>query len=695
MNNNSNSNECKEFSLLDFSEFTPPSYEEWKKEAEDSLKGKPIEKIYTKTYEDIELKPIYLQEDIENLTYLQNSIPGVSPFLRADSLLGYKEKSWNIAQELNYSNPKDFNSALKYSLSRGQNSICITNKSDNISQLNKGTEIFDLEDLEIALSDIDLAKFPININFGKDSLTAYSAIIAFCNKNNISINSLKGGLNYDPIAIAVQTGKLDKGIENSILEMNKLVDYSSNFSPDFRVIGINGDVYHNSGANAIQELAISLASAIEYLRQLSSMGLDINKIAQQIRFNFAVGSNFFMEIAKLRSARMLWAKIIESLDANQESAKMNIFTKVSGINKSKLDPNTNMLRNTIESLAAIIGGSNWIQTSPYDDMLNPANEFADRVARNTQVVLKEECNLNDVIDPAGGSWYIEYLTYTLAQKTWDLINNIENQGGVIKALENGFIQELISKTRSARIKNLSTRFDILLGTNKQANLNEEILENNNEKTVTHKKTTKTTCSIIKSNKNISNIDTKLFVSEIIQELSTGTAISAIDSAIFDNKNTWTIKSIPTIRLSEVFEEVRKKASIYKQKHNYLPKILLLNYGTVKDYKARNDFAGDFLRVGGFETISSNSFNNIEEAGRYIIESDYQIVVFCSTDILYQEFIPQLSRLIKKAKPLTNLVLAGYPLDMLEEYKSAGIDEFIHIKANICDVLNKLHDILSV
>jgi methylmalonyl-CoA mutase len=626
-------------------EFSSPPKKDWMLVAEQSLKGKPVEKISSLNYEGVNVQPIYSKEDIETLSQIINSTPGSFPFVRGKNFDGYKTKSWEISQPIIAKDSAEFNAKLKDYLSRGQTSVtCISNDYDNTI-----TNFFPKNSTEFskAFDGIDLKNVPINFFVGQNASKYLEIIDNYIENHNLSWSDIQGGLDFDPIADLVTKGNCNYPLESAFNDLKKHLRKMANSS--FCPVSVSGLPYREGGADAVQELAFILATSVHYLRNLLN-DFDIDYLVKKIRLVLSTGSDFFVEIAKIRAVRMLWAKIIKEFGGNLESQKANIYIKSLEMNKSSLDIYVNMLRNTTEALSSIIGGCDTLELLNFDSTVkNKKSEdlkdiiFSERVTRNTQLVLAEECLLKEVTDPAGGSYYIEYLTNEIAQKSWLLFQEIEKQGGIFESLKLGFPQNEVARTKALRIKNLATRKDVVLGANKYPNLSEsqQITESPEPKSTAH--------------------------------------------------NSQLITPIPKFRASEVFETLRMKAIEFQKKTGKTPKVYICAMGPLSKHKARVDFTTDFLHVGGIETEYNGGFSGYEDAAKAFLESGLNVVVFCSSDEIYTEFVPQLSRLIKKAKPFTKIILAGYPADKIEEYKNAGVDEFIHIKADIVKILQDIYN----
>ncbi|MDS4070628.1 MAG: acyl-CoA mutase large subunit family protein, partial [Candidatus Competibacter sp.] len=470
-----------------FNEFPPTPHEEWRKVIDKFLKGAPFEKrLVTKTYENIDLQPMYRQEDIEGLPHL-DSLPGFAPYLRGTTPLGYVASSWDVAQELPYGTPAAFNDALRADLARGQNAVNLVLDRPTLAGVDAdqaeaddvgkgGLSISSVADLARALDGVDIENTPLFIQASTSALTFTALLAALARKQGKSLAKVRGAIGMDPLGQLARDGRLPRDLDGIYDVMAQLATWARANAPQLQTITVQGSPYHNGGASTTQELALALATAVDYVRAMQARGLGIDDIAPRIRFSLSIGSNFFMEIARLRAARLLWAKIVQAFGGNEASQKMSLHARTSAWNQTVYDPHVNLLRATTEAFSSAVGGCDSLHISPFDELLRVPDEFSRRVARNTHTVLREESHITKTIDPAGGSWYVENLTDSVGRKTWAIFQEVEKQGGMAKALEAGWPQAQIADTAAKRAANLAKRKDIFVGTNMYPNLKETRIE---------------------------------------------------------------------------------------------------------------------------------------------------------------------------------------------------------------------------
>lgn len=701
-------------------DFPPPTYEEWRSAAEAGLKGVPFEKaLVTPTYEGINLQPIYCKKDIAQLPHLEEK-PGSGYYSRGTKVEGFPNHSWEICQAIKYSLPEEFNRAVKHDLQKGQNAIYLVPDKATLLGLDAdeseigqvgadGVSLSTLKEIAEALQDIDLGTYPIHVEAGFQALPMLAAFAALRQSENKPLKLIKGSIDADPLGFLAANGQLPTTWKVLCSRMAATTKWAAANMPLMKTIGVSGVPYHNAGASAVQELGFALATAVEYIDRLRDEDLTIDQIAGNMRFTFAIGPFFFMEIAKLRAGRMLWAKIVESYGGGRESQKTTIHGVMSYYNQTQYDPYVNMLRTTTEAFSAIVGSVDSLQTNPFDETLGLADEFSRRVARNTQIVLNEEAHLGQLIDPAGGSYYVEQLTAEVAQKAWALFREIEKRGGMLNALKEGFPQNEIEAVAEQRKKDLAKRKAIIVGMNSFADVKEKKPE---LRTPDYEQIYKLRIRQLKEQEDAlsKEVHGKLCATlpcvaggcgdEIVQAavdtLTTGGSLGMLSGAWKIGAQTpITIKPLHLHRAAEIFEELRDAVAAFEAKTGAKPKLFLATMGPLSQHKARADFSRGFFEVGGFDVIYPAGFETPQAAVDAAIESGAPAVVICSTDETYPELVPTITKGLKAKNPGIQVVLAGYPKDQVETHKQTGVDSFIYLGADAVAILTDLSKKIGV
>ncbi|VAX27233.1 Methylmalonyl-CoA mutase small subunit, MutA [hydrothermal vent metagenome] len=711
VNDNSEIKLEKTFTLLD--DFTPPTYDEWKEKVLADLKGKPFEKLQTKIIEGITLQPIYTKNDLQKLE-AKDQFPGFVNNIRGSKVSGYLKDSWLVSQNISYGDPAEFNTALKNDLSKGQTAIYMSldkaamlgldadyAKTEDVGR--NGVSISGLNSFSRAMDGINIQKYPLFIQCGFSSVPMLSILNAYCKQERIDIANINGAAEADPITFLASESKLPVSLNFTFEKMSAALSWTKSNAPDIKTINASGLLYNNSGANAVQELSYILASANEYIKKMLEYGFTIDEIIKSLKVTVGIGSSFFTEISKLRALKILWKNLVKPYNAKEESEKVYIHGVTSGFNKTLFDPHINILRVTTEAFSAIMGGIDSLHTSPFDEPFSISNDFSRRIARNTQIILNEEAHFSTPIDPAGGSYFVESLTNELAKSAWKNFQEIEKNGGMIESLKSGIIQDQIRSTVDERNKLISKRKAVIVGTNMYANPTETPIET---KPFDHASLQKKRAEFLQKfrtsgelKKNHSILDklntlTEKEGSEIIDISSQAILEGATLGEITHSHRAGTSKSIAVEKIvphraAEPFEKLRLKVREMEINSGSRPKVFLATIGSIKEYKARADFSRGFFEIAGFEVVYPSGLTEVENAVAETIKSNSKIAVICSTDDKYQEIVPTYVKLLREKNPDIIIVLAGYPKDMVDEYKQNGVDEFIYLGADAYSILNKI------
>ncbi len=691
-------------------EFIPPTYEEWKQAVEAMLKGKPFEKaMFTKTYEDIVLKPIYRQEDVENLSHLKD-LPGENGSVRSTKASGYLKESWAVAQEQTDYLPEDVNATLMTELNRGLTKVNLrvdypSAHGKNPQKLTGkdrfyGTSITTLEDLRTVLKDVSIQHIEIDINAGIMAPAYLSMLKAIAEEREIDSKLLSGCVGLDPLAVLVTDGKLATDLKQALNYMACMTDWAVKHAPNMRTILIDTTPYGDNGATITQELAIAFNTATYYVNEMQERGLSVEDIFSHMQFNITIGSNFFMEIAKLRAFRIMWHNFITSYDEKCQ-VKAYVHAKTSVWNKTKYDAYVNILRTSTETFSAVLGGIDSLQVTHLDELVARPSQFTRRVARNQQIIINEETNMYRLIDPAGGSWYIESMTAEIAEKAWEQFQTYEAEGGILLSLQNDLIQDDVTDVAELKMKNVGSRKDVFVGTNMYANLEEKKIQFdqadldskiqariekiynlvNKDKI---EKASSCSCSCNKQCDCSSGHD-KHILDEISQFFIENGTIAEVYANMWSESEGMTITPLVQQRATSNIEDLREKIENSQVK----PSIFLANYGPLAQFKPRADFSKGFFEVGAYNVINNSGFTSVDEMVKASLESQAKAICICSTDDAYQEFVVEFASKLKAKNNNLTIILAGYPKDQIASYQEAGVDEFIHVKANCYAILNSL------
>lgn len=700
-------------------EFPTAGYDEWQQAAVDSLKGRPFEKLIAPTYEGIPIQPLYRRDDIAGIAATQTN-PGAPPYERGTSAGGYPEQPWAIAQELAVGSPEAFNRAVRFDLEHGQTVVNLlldgptrAGKDPDEAQPGEvghgGVSLATVEDVAAALKGIDLATTPIYVRAGAVTLPLLALLAAHIRRSGHDTTSLQGCLEDDPLGVLAHKGGLPLSLTQAYDEMAQVTRWAQQHAPRLATAAIHTYPWHNAGANAVQELAFALATGAAYLRALGRREIDIETAAPRLRFDFAIGGDFFMEVAKLRAARQLWSQIVAAFGGSEEAQRMRLHGRTARRNKATTDPHANMLRATTEALAAAVGGVDSLHVAPYDEPARPPDEFSRRIARNVQVILQEEAHLTQLIDPAGGSYAVEALTDRLAREAWALFQAVEHRGGMAEALKDGFAQAQIAAVAGKRAANLATRRDVLVGVNQFSNprydasaedeTDYETLYSERAAQISRYRARNDAAIHAAAIARLGEMTTAPATPETIVEAAiaaaaAGATLNEIVRALRPHDGARpAVVPMPLQRTAEPFEALHRTAAAYVETHGRRPRVFLANVGPLRQHRARADFAQSFFEAGGFQIVDNAGFPTPAEAAAAALADGAPALVICSTDETYPEIVPPLAKAIRQAAPDTAIILAGRPAEQIEAHKKAGVDEFIYLGADCVKVnewlLNRL------
>ena len=613
------------------------SIAQWKRTVEAELKGVPFEKkLVTRTFEGVAIQPLYTRVDLANLTATE-SRPGEVPFIRGTRPSGYKKSSWYAAQEIAAATSAEFNASLTADLMHGQD--CVVLDAEKIA-------VDDPQKLASALAGVELTAVPVYLRAGADGTALATGFLELACSRGVTTGRLAGAVTADPMAVWARDGGLPASLDSLYDALASWTRRSAEDAPRLKTIGVDAALWGDAGATAIHELAFALAASAEYLRALAFRKVSPEVAGVRMQFRFAIGPQFFSEIAKFRAFRPLWTRVLSAFGVSPQlasGASMNAVT--GGWNKTRLDQHVNMLRVTTEALSAVLGGVDGLHIAPFDELSARTDDFSRRIARNVHTLIAEEFSFTQTADAAGGSWYVEKLTDEFARKAWELFQDIEGRGGFAAALRAGYPQQLVVKAAAEKADAIAKRRLGLVGTNLFPNLRERPLVH---------------CVAAPAGKVV---------------CASGTAITPVVAC----------------RAAEPFEALREASDAFVARTGARPKVFLAKMGPPLQHKARADFSAGFFATGGFEALAKQAFETAAAAATAAVASGASVVVLCSTDDTYPELVPAFAQAVKAAKPAVTVVLAGLPADaaVVTAFRAAGVDAFIHVRANVPQVLANL------
>lgn len=704
-------------------DFPLPSFEDWKALATGDLKGADYDKkLRWKTLEGIAVEPIYTAENLEGAPHV-GGLPGFPPFERGTAPLHGVSPRWQIRQDCLLPAPEDVNAALRDGLARGNDSISL--RLDNAARQgldgddpqaatlsgSGGCTISSINGLRIALADIDLAKYPVTIRTGGAALPVLGMLIALAEERGIDRKVLVGSVECDPHRKLLRRGSMQGPVDVHYREMADMAAFCQAQCPGIRPVIVNSHSWHNSGCSAVQELGYTLASGVEYLREMIQRGLHVDGALFSMVFSFSVSTNLYMEIAKLRAARLLWAKVAKAFGSENEHAeKMFLHARTSTFTKCADDPYNNMVRTSIEAFAAAVGGVDSMYVAPFDEVLGRPDAFSMRIARNQQILLQEEVALARIVDPTGGSYVIESLTDSLARESWKLLQEVEAEGGLVAALRKGTPQKAVGETAARRREMIESRRQPIVGASSYANPAEQRLGKPpiaREKFVMERRRRLERLKRMRRNSEVRRHLDRLSESvrtgqENLAEIAVeaaregATIAEVLQSMVRDAPGERiAVAPLRTWRASQPWEDLRDAARHYTARSGSIPMIGLVLTGPAGMRLARADFSRGFLAGGGFTTTDIGPAESATEAAVALQQAGAIAAVVCSDDPTYPHFVPSLVDAIKALSLCIPVYVAGNPTESIESLKAAGTAGFIHLRSNAHSVLLEMQTRLGI
>ena len=610
-----------------FTEFTAPTTQEWLDKIEVDLKGADFQKrLVWRTNEGFNVQPFYRREDLANLKAV-DSLPGEFPFVRGNK----KDNNlWFVRQDINAEDAKAANAKALDILNKGVDSLGFKISDDAVSA-----------EFIATLLDGILPQY-VELNFKtcqRHCVELAEILVAYFKEKGYPLADLKGSINFDPIEKILKKGK---DVSPVLAQAKSLIEALKEL-PGYKCINVNSVSLNNAGAYIYQELGYALAWGAEYLNVLTEAGVDATEAAKRIKFNMGVSENYFMEIAKFRAARLLWAQIVKQFEPKCDCAcQMHVCAVTSEYNQTLFDSYVNLLRSQTETMSAALANVDSIIVTPFDKPYEQPTEFAERIARNQQLLLKEEAHFEKLVDVAGGSYTIEHLTDAIAQEGWKLFLAVEESGGFLAEALKGNITNAVNASNDKRHAAAATRKEFILGTNQFPNFTE---------TSEGKQPCGSACCC-------------------------GTATNETE-----------LPKLNTERLASEFEALRLSTEKAKKQ----PIAFMLTIGNLAMRQARAQFSCNFLAAAGYKVMDNLGFKTVEEGVDAALEAKADIVVICSSDDEYAEYaIPAFQYLNGRAM----FVVAGAPA-CSEDLKAAGIENFIHVKSNQLGTLKEYNAKLGI
>ena len=626
-----------------FDQFPPVSTEEWRAKVDVDLKGVPFEKkLVWRTNEGFNVQPMYRLEDIEGLK-TTDSLPGEYPFVR-----GIKtDNDWLVRQEIIADTPEAANAKALEVLDKGVTSLCFKVEEPTA------------EVVAALLKDICLPAVELNFTCCPRKAVALAEVLVDYVKKNGAADTFRGSIDFNPLKRPLAKGKaipVEKMVEMAKALLEAVKDVKG-----LRVLSVNSDMLCNAGAYITQELGYALAWGADLMTLLTDAGVDPTAAACRIKFNMGISTNYFMELAKFRAGRMLWAQIVKQYNPDCECApKMLVHATTSRFNQTIFDAHVNLLRSQTETMSAALAGVDSITVTPFDTPYKTPDDFSERIARNQQLLLKEESHLDKVVDPAGGSYYVETLTVSIANEAWKLFLDVEDKGGFVALANAGEVQKAVNATSEKRLTDVARRKEVLLGSNQFPNFNEMASE----------KLEKCPCGCGCGK----DCDCGCQETGECKCESKCESECSCDCAESEGE----ITKLSTRRAASDFEALR----LATERAANRPKVFMLTIGNLAMRLARSQFSSNFFACAGYEIIDNLGFSTVEEGINAAMEKKADIVCLCSSDDEYADFAPEAFALLDGR---AEFVVAGAPACM-DDLQAKGITNFIHVRSNVLETL---------
>ena len=688
-------------------DFPPVDDATWRRGVDSDLKGAAFEqRMISRGDDGIDLQPLYT-EAVFPTRHDPAGLPGFSPFARAASALGNSGQGWDIRQQPDHPEPAQANAQILDDLANGATSVALRLDAAARHGLDAdapaaadlagrdGVMVSSPADLAQALDRVRPDIAGVWFQAGAAFLPAAALHVAAAEAGGIPIASLRGGFGADPLGTLMQFGSLPVPLEHALADMADLAGWTAAHAPQMTAVTVDTAPYHDAGANAVQDLAFLLATGTAYLRALTAGGLGVDAAARQIDVSMSVGTRFYQEIAKLRAARVLWAAVVAASGGSATAQALRIRLVTGRRVLTRRGQSVNILRNTVAAYAGAVAGAEAITTVPFDAPSGISTGQSRRNARNTQLVLAEECRLGQVIDPAGGSWYIEWLTNALVERAWALFQQIEAQGGMAVAASNGWVGAQIEAVQKQRARDIASRKLPITGVSEHPEVHQLRTA---QETIDHVALGRAAGQRLADWRQAHPAGAFLAavaaaregrMAAAIAAAGAGATLGGISAALVPaGSQQAAAPPLGVHPYDAAFAALRDAADAFSARHGHPPRVWLAGVGSVAEQTPRRNFARNFFAAGGFEVLDADRAADADQAAAAFAASGVPIVVICSTDKHYPAVVPVLAPRLKAAGA-RHVVLAGHPGAAEAEYRAAGVDRFIHVRCDVVDTLSSL------
>jgi methylmalonyl-CoA mutase len=698
----------------------------WNELAAKELKGDPASLVWA-TPEGIPVQPVYTAADLEGLEQV-STMPGFDPYLRGVRATMYSNRPWTIRQYAGFSTAEDSNAFYRANLAAGQMGLSVafdlaTHRgydSDHprvVGDVGKaGVAIDSVEDMKVLFDGIPLDQMSVSMTMNGAVLPVMAGYIVAAEEQGVEEGQLAGTLQNDILKEFMVRNTYIYPPEPSLRIVTDIIEYTTQRMPRFNSISISGYHMQEAGATAVQELGFTLADGLEYTRAALARGLDIDDFAPRLSFFFGIGMNFFMEVAKLRAARELWSRLIHRFDPQKPASLMlRTHCQTSGVSLTEADPYNNVVRTTVEALAAVLGGTQSLHTNSFDEAIALPTEFAARIARNTQLILAEETGITHVVDPLGGSYYVEALTASLADEAWKLIEEVEALGGMTKAVESGMPKLRIEEAAARKQAAIDRGDEVIVGVNKYRLEQEPEVEVREVDNTAVREQQLARLAALRAARDESATQDALdrlragaagdanLLELAVEATRRRATVGEISSALEDvfSRHRATIRTIAGVygapyEGDEDYEAIRARVEAFAGREGRRPRLLVVKLGQDGHDRGAKVIATAFADLG-FDVDVGPLFQTPEEAARDAVENDVHVVGVSSQAAGHKTLVPELIAQLRKEGADDLLVVVGgvIPAQDYDDLRAAGVAAVFGPGTNIPVAAAEVLDLLDV
>ena len=702
---------------------------DWKKKFEAETKTSSADDFLINTDEDIGIKPLYIEEDIKNLNFVDaGSLPGHDPYTRGPKASMYVNRPWTIRQYAGFSTAEESNNFYRKNLEAEQKGLSVAfdlpthrgyDSDDEIvmGDVGKaGVAIDSVEDMKILFDGIPLDQMSVSMTMNGAVLPILASFIVAGEEQGVAVKDLSGTIQNDILKEFMVRNTYIYPPDPSMRIVADIIEYTSKEMPKFNSISISGYHMQEAGADNVLELAYTLADGIEYVRAALSKGLDIDDFAPRLSFFFAIGTDFFMEIAKLRAARTLWYKIMKDFGAkNEKSLTLRTHCQTSGVSLTEKDPYNNIVRTSYEALSAVLGGTQSLHTNSFDEAIALPTEFSARIARNTQLILQNETGVTNTVDPLAGSYFIEKITDEVASKAWEMIQEVEELGGMTKAVNAGIPKLKIEESATKKQAKIDSGDRVVVGVNKFQNPKEpkiDVLVIDNEK-VREDQIKK--INLLKSSRD--NIKLEKSLNELTEDAKNGNNL--LYSTVKAIKNRATIGEVSkalenvfgrhyatSVGVSgvygkyfegnEEFMHVTKKIQDFEKSYGRRPRVLVVKMGQDGHDRGAKIVATSFADIG-FDIDMGPLFQSPKDVAKDAVENDVHAIGVSTLAAGHKTLVPQLMSSLKELDPENKIIVFVGGVIPEQDYDflyEKNISAIFGPGSNIIESAEKVIDLIS-